>query len=274
MSKQQQEEANPTTESKKNKIEWHNYFPIASAFLILFGVTRLIYFYLYFNVHIISYLEFSEIITSFFDILLISFYLIFYSFLQQIFSNLYQDIKTYSRDFNTWVSQDKFHKRLPIYIKLFYPYFFSSIILLFVFDNLFFLLTEIHLLFLIIGIFISLTFIIVKSEIERPHYIFSLNGAYLDGEMFPKLKKYFHFVFNFLLSILVLITFVTKQVSHIKNDNSTYGTRITLDNDSTLISDSTTYYVGKTQNYVFIFHEKEKSTQVIPMTRVKEMFVH
>lgn len=61
------------------------------------------------------------------------------------------------------------------------------------------------------------------------------------------------------------------QAKKNRKDKSTYGVSITFDDDKILVSDSSNYFIGKTQNYIFIYHEKENKTDIIPMTRVKQI---
>lgn len=52
-------------------ISFGKLLPYLGSFIIFLGITRLIFYYECFGVHITSYLEFSEIITSFLDIIVI-----------------------------------------------------------------------------------------------------------------------------------------------------------------------------------------------------------
>lgn len=63
------------------------------------------------------------------------------------------------------------------------------------------------------------------------------------------------------------------QAKRIKIDKSTYGYYIILDNNQKVISDSISYYIGKTQNYVFIHHQNLKTTDVFPISRIKQISV-
>lgn len=53
---------------EKNAFDYTKLIPFATAGLILLGISKLIFFYSFFNIYILSYLEFSEIITSFLDV--------------------------------------------------------------------------------------------------------------------------------------------------------------------------------------------------------------
>jgi hypothetical protein len=58
---------------KENKtVDFLKYLPIVAPLLIFFGVARLSFYYGFFNVDIIHFLDFSEIITQFFDVLIVN----------------------------------------------------------------------------------------------------------------------------------------------------------------------------------------------------------
>jgi hypothetical protein len=73
-------------------------------------------------------------------------------------------------------------------------------------------------------------------------------------------------------AILLLATTGTGylKANDVKNNNSYSGTRIIFD-DSTVISDSTLYYIGRTSNYIFFFKKTEKIAVIYPASRVKEI---
>ncbi len=56
---------------KSNNNDYSKLLVIAGPILVLFGVTKLIFFYLFFNIEIIKFLDFSEIITSFFNVVVL-----------------------------------------------------------------------------------------------------------------------------------------------------------------------------------------------------------
>lgn len=53
-------------------VDYLKYLPIVAPLLIFFGVARLSFYYGFFNVDIIYFLDFSEIITQFFDVLIVN----------------------------------------------------------------------------------------------------------------------------------------------------------------------------------------------------------
>ena len=78
------------------------YLPFLGSFIIFLGMTRLIFYYSDFGIKIVSFLEFSEIVTSFFDILIIVVIISLFSVVQDflIKSKSEQDKKTQTRQKN------------------------------------------------------------------------------------------------------------------------------------------------------------------------------
>ena len=57
--------------AKDNSNNFSVLIPYLGSFIIFLGVIRLMFYYYSFNVRILNFLEFTEILTSFFDILLL-----------------------------------------------------------------------------------------------------------------------------------------------------------------------------------------------------------
>lgn len=73
-----------------------------------------------------------------------------------------------------------------------------------------------------------------------------------------------------LFSICLVFTLARNQINNIVDDHTTLGTKIVLD-DRQLISDKQNYFVGKTQNFIFFYCEKDERCDVFPMSRVKQI---
>jgi hypothetical protein len=72
------------------------------------------------------------------------------------------------------------------------------------------------------------------------------------------------------LLILTGITFMLTSASYsiYKADHGRYKGTIVSTTDSVYISSDSSYYIGKTQNFIFIHDVKDKSTMSIPADRV------
>ncbi|MGE0636572.1 MAG: hypothetical protein AB7P01_09030 [Bacteroidia bacterium] len=241
------------------------YLTYVGPFLIFLGMTRLITFYNSFGVSITSYLDFSEVLTSFFDILVIVVIFFAYTSIQNYLASGKDEAYRANKKRQAILEEKFFFK-----ICLHYLNYFSSLIIYglvviigcviarFCFNW----ITTIT-IFVWTGVFVFLLiFIIVQVEIERKHIQFqsSLNK-----------RRYIFLLLYFLVFTYCVILYSSYQAGQIRTEKSTYGVSITLDNDQTLVSDSSNYFIGKTQNYVFIYHEKERKADIIPMTRVKQI---
>lgn len=114
----------------------------------------------------------------------------------------------------------------------------------------------------IMAVVILAFFIIIDVEIERKHLQFNSSLA---RRRWIKLNLYS------LVIIFAIVFYSSYQAGNIRKDKTTFGVSILLDNDQLIVSDSLNYYVGKTQNYVFIHHQKLNTTDVIPMERIKQI---
>lgn len=241
------------------------YLSYVGPIIIFLGMARLITFYKAFGVSIVSYLDFSEVITSFFDIIFIVFLFFAYTSIQNFVLGDKNQAEEADKQRQEIIKEESFKKLFWLYIKYFKRLLIFGFIaiLVCVLSHYIFKSIDGFTVFLIIGLFIFLIiFFIVIVEIERKHIHFqsSLNR-----------RRFIYLTLYFLVFTMGVVYYSSYQAGLIKRDKSTYGVAITLDNDKILVSDSLNYFIGKTLNYVFIYHEKLKSTDIIPMTRVKQI---
>lgn len=72
-----------------------------------------------------------------------------------------------------------------------------------------------------------------------------------------------------LLILLVISSFQGEfEASHVKKDHIYSGTSIMTKTGSVFSNDST-YFIGKTSDYVFFYNEEKKSVHVYPMTEIE-----
>ncbi|MEI6123806.1 MAG: hypothetical protein WCQ95_09260 [Bacteroidota bacterium] len=239
--------------------------PYVGPLLILFGVIRLIVFYRNFGITIINYLDITEIITSFFDILIITILAILNSMFQQF---LFVDKKNYEANKNLWqklISENN----SKAFLSLCFQYYKRQIIITFILvlscvslcifgKN----INWVLILYLISFALFLLVVNFITIFIDRIHFEFK-------SPLYKKRRAYF--VFYFLVLIIIICGFASWQAYDVKKMKSNIGITVTLDNDTILISNSSQYYIGKTKEYLFYYHEDLKVTDVIPMTRVKEI---
>ena len=100
------------------------YLTYIGPFLIFLGMTRLITFYNSFGVSITSYLELSEVLTSFFDILVFVVIFFAYTSIQNFLMGKKEDADIASKKRQTIVEEKNFFKICLHYLK-----YFSSLII-------------------------------------------------------------------------------------------------------------------------------------------------
>jgi dipeptide/tripeptide permease len=115
--------------------------------------------------------------------------------------------------------------------------------------------------FAIAMIIVSIIAIVLPEILYKLHRVNTTKGELIISKMIT---------ISVLIIILILGDAYT-NVYGIKNIKTTYGTTIYFDDSTQLVSDSTNYFIGKTQNFIFFYHEKAKTTDVYPMDRVKEL---
>jgi hypothetical protein len=253
---------NNNEKKEERGITFQSIIPYLGSFIIFLGVLRLTFFYDEFKIDIISYLEFTEIITSFFDILIILLSLIAMSTMFIIMNKIH--LKENNKKLLTQIlGSDSFWKRLKLY-----PLYYSNLLLnylitivaltLFYYKN-----TPFYVIIMCSGaLLVGFVVEIIITEIKIKHHTLSSSK---DSIILSSMM---------MLSIIVCVYTVelaTQEANDIKEKKMYYGTTLYLDDSTKLVSDSTNYYIGKTQNFIFFYHEKAKTTDVYPMDRVKQL---
>jgi hypothetical protein len=243
------------------------FVPYVGSVLIFLGTFRLMMFYNGFGISIIQFLDFTEIITSFLDILILSVILLSFAFFQNF---LFLDSKTRMRQQllrEEILKKNEFLRDLKLYFKYFRLYLIASAgILLYSFIS--YKYNNSISLFSIFKIFILLFIIFLLQNISL-----SIDRRHVENKTSSRDKFVFSTLSNLLFFVVVIIGFTQYQIHDVIKNHSTNGTTITLDDNTSLESNNTNYYIGKTLNYVFYYHEKTKSTDIIPMTRVKQISI-
>jgi|GEM_PF-1781133 len=96
--------------------------------------------------------------------------------------------------------------------------------------------------------------------------IITAKENYLPNNLLAKWN--FTLVALFIISATFRLSFILDRVTGGKYN----GTIITT-SDTTYISNDSTYFIGKTEKYIFIYKAKENGTLVIPSETVKQMFI-
>jgi hypothetical protein len=229
----------PKKEIKERKSLIQRTYPYVIPSLIFLGIARLSFYYARFNVNILLYLDFSEILTSFFDFIIVL----------AVSSSIFVTIVSIS----TALEGKKKNEFLEI---------------------LFFLIS--------FGLGIALLYLI-QHEIATDYIliIFGFSVAWMlivvlyttrvgdarTNEMGYKIFLFFFTLTSFIMAIWMATWLDTRSIKVYKRY---LGVKIVY-NDTTksLISDSTTYYIGNTSNYLFVYNQRDDVTTVQKMDNVK-----
>lgn len=224
--------------------------PYIGPLLILLGVSRLVFFYMFFGVEIVRFLEFTEILTSFLDVVVLGscvFLAILTSAVPSIMHN-----RPY---FDVFIDKENTKENYKTGIG-------TAVIIMVVF---------------LLNVFLTRNN--SYTWYYRYYSTFLFIGLTLMGTAyFIYWHKDINPGRNFFIKITALITVVLLMImynNYIKFTDIKYGKRnkaiqVIIDS-GTVKTDNFNYYIGNTRNYVFIHHEKDNITSVIPMSRVKEI---
>jgi len=253
-------------EEKKDKIKLLDYAPYLGSLIIFLGVCRLSVFYGSFNVNIVPFLEFSEILTSFLDLLVLFIVMAIYSIIQNFMMETKSSQETQQTRVQKLYEQTSFLKRLKFYF--------------YVFSEMFFFVLIISVVFFVFKHFFNTEF--TNKDYIRFLTLYLLLVGYLMLQYEIQIKHHFHHSSTrqrmvtsasmyLLLMVSIVWLFATYQADRIKVYKSTKGMTLLFTDAPNFVSTENDYYIGKTQKYVFVYHEKTKTTDVIPVERVKQM---
>lgn len=231
-----------STATEKKEFDFTKYLPIVTAGLIFLGVSRLLFYYSFFGISILPFLEFGEIITSFLDIIFVYamalwtmwlFFLIKPNWLMK--TTRIELIKNQSL------------KKVM----------FMSMMLVILITMLVFIPKPLRVVCAIIIIPSSVYLIVFKKSNSRMIKSLSLLSI----------------IFIYLEVMTIYLT--VESYWEVKNEKKYIGTKIVFNNDTTLedsshifISDSTDFYIGQTNKYIFIHHLRKGITSVYPVSNV------
>lgn len=234
------------------------------AVFISQGLIHLYFYYDSFGIQIHHFLEFTEVLVSFTEILGLMTLIfvgtvIFYSILGR---DMIAETVTLKYKLK---KEQNFWKRVCIELHSNRIYYIGSLL-----SATFLIFYSIYLdlpitgarLFKIFAYFIILLGAFFLNEIDRFSKSDNLNTV--SKELFG------------LTPIFIIISLTTYYLTKfktydVKNFGKNFGVVIYFDNGKVHKSDSVNYYIGNTKNYVFIHHKKENNTDVFKMENVKQI---
>lgn len=226
---------------------------LASGFLVFCGVFKLIIFFSSFNVQIVDFLSFSEIITSFLDdinlILIFGLIMALQSFMGVFVIKFIVKKTTNNLNYKN-VLKEKMYDNRNIYRVFF------SVALLLSFSLIYFKVITIGYSFIYLTAFFML---------QLSYYLFIAKNE--DGDIF------FDDGLAALSSIITILTVVfllaEKDINAVSRNEQE---AVLYLQDSTILCCKKTelIYLGKTNEYTIFFNSKKNSSQVIPNSAIKK----
>jgi len=224
----------------------------SGAVLIFCGVLKLIFFYQSFDISIVDYLSFSEIITSFLDdvnLLLIFFIIMTLQSLPVI--NL---VRKKSK-----MNTDDFYNHL---MSVIYPYRYRYVLLF----AIVFALISILLLTSVFYINYFLIYCLIFCTIQIMTFI----TIYKDDDNKIDITNS-----SILISVTISIIFAIFLLARHNIQNACTGQdSVTIRTNDTIIncnSQTGIIYLGKTDSYIFLKDMKNQTSSVIPVREIKEL---
>jgi hypothetical protein len=82
-------------------------------------------------------------------------------------------------------------------------------------------------------------------------------------------------VFTLFCLITIILVFIksTREYKHAKSGRKYLGTEITFSDSSRFVSRYSVFYIGKTENFLFIYHDYKNAAEAISMSEVKSILM-
>jgi len=239
--------------------------PFLGSFLLFLGVCRLISYYGEFGINVVNYLDFSEILTSFFDLFVLLSFSLSMMFIQGFLSANKESEESITKR-EKILEEKYFIKRIGLYFSYYIGSFFWAlvnatfyIVISRIFDKSIKWSNLIYTYLLALALYIFLIFL---NEIELKHKQFKSSESF----------RFWTQLLIYCTIIVVLVIYIGfRQASSVKKLKYYYGTTVKLDDNSEIVSDSSAYFIGNTKNYLYVYHEKDSSVVIIPMSKIKQI---
>ena len=250
-------------EEKKSSFLSDSYLQYIGPLIIFLGVIRVQTYYGEFGINILQFMDLSEALTSFLDFII---YIVVYLLVHLTTTFLIQsNHDTFHSDrFQKILNTASFFKRLKYYLfDIAEVFFLFGFIILATYVISYFnddKITKKYIYYMLLVALIIIAISVIFNEIAFKNH----NHKRSDE------KKVLVYLTFFSLLIIGFVVLKSYMEANAVKDNSTFkGVVIELADDSPIYSNEESYYIGKTNNYVFVHDEKTGKTKVIPMSRVK-----
>ncbi len=222
-------------------------------FLVTLGLLKLYFYYDAFDINIFEYMEFSEIITSFLDDSVIG--LCFTLVLSILLVNVILEPGKSMKEIKEAARKKKPNNHLQKWITMIIFFIPIAVIT-------YFLIRQVREtgLFFMFSILSSMTIVsFATTNINKDEY-YSV--------------KMFNLVAGLVFVVLSSFTvFDAKmEVIRVKEMDKYSQVKLTIDSIP-FTSDSIRFYIGKTNEYVFVYNKKDEYTTIYPKERIKEILM-
>jgi hypothetical protein len=237
------------------------FVPLLIGYLIFCSITRLVIYYHFFNISIVPFLEFSEILTSFLDIIVLLPYLVVLSgtgiLIVMYFIIIVRKWHLRKHKKKLWLTRfiyEEFFNSSKIYFGV-------SIFICFVASSLRYDAKDASFWIVAFRNIFGIWFFILLAK----PYLF-ISGKFFLVRRFSKSIKSVIIVF-FIFTIINAFLEVIATIDSEKRINVSFETIY----NKKITTDSLNYYLGNTSKYLFLYNSKSGSTSVYPMSDIKSL---
>lgn len=230
----------------KEKITILGVIPYIGSILIFLEISRLLIYYSFFDIDIINFVRIDELLVSFFDLLPLAVGLVLWNY----FLNFY----LYESNPNDPANTDsKIQGRINWSMNLLYAF-----IALWLGIAAYQSYMQYKILWLALLQISPFAGFLILKKFLRAHidYISRPNGG---------------MIITLFLIIVIMLNSTIKNAIDTKYFGKTAGVELLFTNGQKITSDSTIFYIGKTQDYVFIYNIDKKNCSAVKTEMVQEL---
>lgn len=241
------------------------YWPLLGALLVAFGAEYLIFYYAVFNIPIMDFIEWGEIIQSFFSHIVVFIFLFllgaFQVFIIQGKHEVEKERKVYTLEF----SKQPFWKRLISYFRQYSVFFwitFGSLSVDFLSAHFKILESKSTWLDSIKYYVGAMVLVVILNEIRIK----------IDNHNYSNSQRFFFISVLFLLASFISIAyFAEREAKSLIESEERYIATIETKSNTTIKSTRTNIYVGKTKSFIFFFDVPTKKATLYPADEIKQL---
>jgi hypothetical protein len=238
--------------------------PYFLPFVISLGVFRLMIFYSAFGIRITSFLDFSEIIVSFMDILIILTLVLAWNTIGSKLQFSREEVDKHRKLYDEICAEKSDWKRFKKVVRM-HVQMLALFALLFAALFIYGVFKEVPVyVYIYYGIVFSAVIVISFLRVEIDVWHKDFNSG-------PGHREFMAVLLNAVTYVVIIFATAKVEVNMLKESKHRKKVAIHFNDGSTFVSTDSTYFIGKTANYVFLYSIKENQTDVVPATRINRM---